>query len=264
MKEKIYLALPLATGALGFLSRWAELRLGFDGATGLATGHIVSTLLPLYLAAAAVLYLAAAWRRGGGKEGLSAGFETPQGVLPVLLAGVLLTLAGGGLMMARALQGDVVDLLLGALSAVSGCAMFAAVWQWRRETAPGNLLLAPVLQYVVWLLLTYKDYADYPVTARFYTEVLALAALALAAYQAGAFAFGQGSRRMFAFSAAMAVTLGCTALADGVSLPLRLLYGGAVLQVCGLWLCQRLGAAPAAPEDPADSETAEDGGAEQA
>ena len=255
MKKTIFLALPLVTGAVGFLGRAAEIRLGFDSATGLAVGHVISTVLPLYLAAAAILYLVLSWRQPAGRQGLSAGFETPQGPLPVLLAGILLTIAGGGWLMALSLQSSLLDLLLGALSVVSGCAMFAAVKQWRQGEAPGGLLLAPVLLYVAWLLLTYKNYADFPVTARFYVEVLALAALTLAAYQAAAFAYGIGSHRWFRVSAAMAVTLGCTALADSVSLPVLVLYGGAVLQIYGLWFCQRTDA----PET-AESQETEEGG----
>lgn len=236
MNKKFSLILPLLTGAVGFLGRWIQMRVGFDPATGLATGHVIGWLVPVYLAVVCVMYLVLAWRQKEKNLPISTAFTPPEQTLPVFVGGAMLLLAGGAWLAVTALTASSIYLFLGILAVLAGGCLFAAVRIWRQGGAPGNLLLPPVFLYVAWLLITYKAYADYPVTEQFYVEVLALAALALAAYHVAVFAFGLGSGRMFAFAVPLAITLGCTALADALSLPLVLLYAGSVVQIYGFWL----------------------------
>ena len=239
MNKKFSLILPLLTGAVGFLGRWIQMRVGFDPVTGLATGHITGWLVPVYLAVICLMYLALAWGQKEKNLPISTAFTPPEQILPVFVGGAMLLLAGGAWLAVTALTASPIYLFLGVLGVLAGCCLFGAVRTWRQGGAPGNLLLPPVFLYVAWLLITYKAYADYPVTEQFYVEVLALAALALAAYHVAVFAFGLGSGRMFAFALPVAVTLGCTALADSLALPMVLLYAGSVTQLYAFWLCRK-------------------------
>ena len=227
MKKWSLLLPPVLLGLVGAALRLAQVRLVIDPGTGLARSHPLSVLLPIYLLAAAVFFLLRAWPCRGKALRMDQFFQTPtQEVLPLFVCAALLYVVSGvALVVTSTGGGAALPLLLGVFSAGSGLALLAATALWRQNTDVGVFLLAPMIFALVWLLVTYNQYAAWPVTAAFYLQVLAIAAAACAFYQLAAFGYGQGNRRMFRWLAPLAVTLCISALGDSlVALPVRGMY----------------------------------------
>ena len=180
------------------------------------------------------------------KLDLAAGFFVPtQGMLSILVCAGMLMAAGGALLAWDGVQrGDVVSAALGGFAAVAAVCLLLAMSRWRREERCGGLLTMPALLCVVWLLVTYRQYADYPVLEELYIQILAIAAFTYGFYQTAAYDFALGSRRPTRFVLPAAVVLGMTALADDLSLGLICLYVGCTVVLYAFSLLER----PAGPD----------------
>ena len=109
----------------------------------------------------------------------------------------------------------------------------------------GNLLLVPVLLNVMWLLVTYRNHADDPVTERYFLPILAMAALTYAFFQLAALCFSAGRRRRALVFAALALALSIAAELG--------YWAGGILSMGGFLLCAR------GPEEvPEEEEEAEE------
>lgn len=240
MKKTGSLLYPLVLGVVGFALRLLQQGV-FDPSTGLAaTGDFRSIAMAVYLATAGVGLLVVALRQERGvKLGMDDIFAAPtQKMLPMLAIAMLLMGAGGGLTAYNGfLSGDYLHLVLGIFGVLACFSLFYGVTLWRRGGTIGPLLLAPTLLCVVWLLTTYKQYADYPVVETLYVQILAVAAFTYAFYQLAAFGFGQGSRRLLAFILPAAIVLGLTVLADDLPLGLVALDVGCTVVLGGFWAC---------------------------
>ena len=248
MKTTAWRILPAVLGAVGFALRYVQQETAFEPDTLLPVpGAAVSWALGLYLAAAGALLLLRALREPREKRiSLEAGFcPPPQRMLPVLVCAVMLVGAGGALLLYEALPvRDAAALALGGCAVIAAACLFLALVRWRRGESCGGLLTAPALMSVVWLLLTYRQYADYPVLEALYVQILAIAAFTYAFYQTAAYGFGLGSRRTTRFILPASTVLGLTALADDLSLGLMCLYVGCTAVLCAFSLLER----PAAPD----------------
>ena len=240
MRKKSSMLCPAVLGVVGFALRMLQQGV-FDPSTGLAApDDFRSIAMAVYLAAVGIWLLVAALRQERGiKLGIDDGFTVPnQRMLPLLVIAMLLMGIGGGLVAYGGfLSGDLLHLVLGIFGVVACLCLFYGVALWRRGRNWGALLLAPALLCVVWLLTTYKQYADYPVMEALYVQILAVAAFTYAFYQLAAFGFDQGSRRPLTFILPAAMVLGLTVLADDLPLGLRALDTGCTVVLGGFWVC---------------------------
>ncbi len=248
MKTMLRRVLPVVLGAAGFLLRLLQRETAFEADTGLSLPAApASRAMAVYLAAAGALLLFQAVREKREKKlDLAAGFLVPtQGMLSILVCAGMLMAAGGALLAWDGVQrGDVVSAALGGFAAVAAVCLLLAMSRWRREERCGGLLTMPALLCVVWLLVTYRQYADYPVLEELYIQILAIAAFTYGFYQTAAYDFALGSRRPTRFVLPAAVVLGMTALADDLSLGLICLYVGCTVVLYAFSLLER----PAGPD----------------
>ena len=250
---------PVLLGLAGAALRRLEVRRVFEPDTGLALPHPLSVILPLFLAASALLFLALALPRRGRSLAFGACFAPlGQGGLYLLVSPAMLLMAAGGLQTLSA--GGALSMALGAGAAAAGFGLLYAAVQWRRQGNGGAALLLPVLFALGWLLILYQRFAAWPVTARFYVPVLAAALAACAFYQAAAFAFRQGSRRMFRFLTPTAIVLCLAALGDEGDLLGRGMYLACAAALLCFW-AQEKEPAPEEDRPPAPAENA--GGTEE-
>ena len=243
MKMTTRRILPVVLGAVGFFLRLVQQRTAFDPDTGLSVpGAAISWAMGLYLAAVGVFLLIAALREAPEKKmDLAAGFSAPpQKMLPILVCAAMLVAAGGALLLYQGMPTrDLPAMLLGGFAAVSGVCLLLAVGQWRRGGSCGALLTLPALMSVIWLLLTYRQYADYPVLEALYVQILAIAAFTYAFYQVASYCFSLGCRRTTRFVLPASTVLGLTALADDLSLGLICLYVGCTAVLYGFSLLEK-------------------------
>lgn len=184
-------------------------------ADGLPAGGVPYFAL-LVLACAAVFLLRA--RALPGREGVTADFARlfrfdSQLVLSAAVMGSFLLFASAALRLVRGGM-ETLPLLLSALSVLSGGALLYAVVALRRGGGFEPIaLLVPACDLVVRLVVTYRMNAQDSVLLHFYGEILAVAALCLAALYLAAFAFRNGSPRAFSVvsHAAMTLCAGCCA-----------------------------------------------------
>ena len=240
-KKRIMLLLPPLLGLIGAVVRFVQCGVVFEEETGLARPHALSAVLPVYLLAAAVFFAVAAWKSKGKNLSWEEVFcPLSPSLLPLFVCAAMLYVVSGGCLLLSSLGGgEVLPLLLGAMAAVGGGALFFAVRTWRSGGAPGTALLLPMLFAVVWLLITYQDCAANPVVTAFYVQVLAQAAAAYAFYHLAACGFSKGSRCVLRWILPVAVVLSFTALADGVDLPIRGMHLASLLSLLGFWLCEK-------------------------
>ena len=257
--KRLTLFLPLLLGAAGCLLRFLQRRTIFDN-SGLARPHPLSAAMRALLLIAALLFLLAAWRREGKQLTFLHSFALPEGQPPVDLvcAALLFAVAGALLLVENVGGGDLLPLILAALSVLSGLTLLLFLRAWREGTAPGGLLLPPVLLSLLFLLTTYQKFASYPVTEAFYVEVLAQAGMACAFHQIAAHGFSQGRRRPAFFCLPIAIVLALSALPDAENLPQAGIFLAAAAALFAFWRC--LGEyTPPEPEGPEDGTETGDG-----
>ena len=165
-------------------------------------------------AAGAVFFIMA--RKLPERDAVTVGFGRifrfeDQLVLTAGVGGAFLLLASAAL---RIAEGGVagLNLLLAGFLGISGAALLYVLVALRRTgSLEPLLLLVPVCYLVVQLIMTYRVNARDSVLLHFYVEILAIAALCLAALYLAAFAFRSGSPRSFFLAAHMALVLlaGC-------------------------------------------------------
>ena len=150
----------------------------------------------------------------------------------------MLYLAAGALLLVQSVgSGDLIPLILAALSVVAGMSLLLSLRLWRGGRSPGSLLLPPIFLWLILLLTTYQQFASHPVTQTFYVGVLAQAAAVMAFYQIAAHGFGQGRRRPVSWSLPIAITLALAALPDARSLPQAGMYLAAAASLFPFWRC---------------------------
>ncbi len=234
------------TGAVLFILRLVQLRTGFDPDTGLAlpslAGRALWILLLVCFAAEALLCRT---RPKGGKRSWACCFDAPEGAaLGALAAGSFLLMAGGVLLLVRALplQGSVVPAIAGLLGAAGGAGFLLLVKESRSGEAPTVFPLLPAMFFsVLFLLSVYFPEEGNPVLDRYYLPVLAAAMAAYFLYQFSGFFRREGSLRRLQFTGHTAAVTCLAAAADCLGRPERLLVylGYAVIAAVVLLLLRQ-------------------------
>lgn len=242
MKQTLQRFLIPILGAVGFLLRLFQQEI-FEPDTALAApGAPVSYAMALYLAAVGCFLLLRAMKEEKtGKLDLASAFAAPpRQMLPVLVCAVMLIAVGGGFLAYGGVQsGETLRAALGGFAVAAAVCLLCAVARWRRGGRCGGLLVVPALMCVAWLLVTYRQYADYPVLEALYIQILAIAGFTYGFYQVAAYGFSLGSRRATRFILPAATVLGLTALADDLSLGVLCLYVGCTAVLYAFSLLER-------------------------
>ena len=242
MKNQLQRLLPAVLGLLGFLLRLLQQSV-FEPETGLArSGAPISTAMALYLAAVGILlFLLAIREKKERKLTLEAGFQAPpqRMLLPLVCAAMLIAAGGVFLAYSGVQSARFTEMVLGGGAVVAAVCLLLGIMRWRRGDSCGGYLTVPALLCVIWLLVTYREYADYPVLEALYVQILAIAAFTYGFYQVAAYGFALGSRRTTRFILPAATVLGLTALADDLSLGLICLYVGCTVVLYGFSLLER-------------------------
>lgn len=247
--KKIMLLLPLLLGAAGGMLRFFQRRTVF-GPDGLVRPHPLSLLMLLWLAAAALFFLLTSWQKQGKQLTFFHSFALPEGQPPfdLVCGGLLFVVSGAMLLVENVGGGELVPLIAAALSVFSGLTLLLFLRAWRGGTAPGALLLPPVLLALL-LLTTYQRYASHPVTEAYYVEVLSQAGMACAFHQVAAHGFWQGRRRPLLWCVPTAMVLALCALPDAASLPQVGILLAAAASLFAFWRCCGTYEPPEAEED---------------
>lgn len=242
MTKSNWLTFALFAAAASALRVWQNLT-GFEDSGLAVRGNLPGLLLPAVLAAAAV-YLAAAARKLPSQRGGNAGMEdcfAPEGTatLACAVAGAFLVLLGAA--MAVMSEGGSLSLLLLAIfAAAASVSVLYVVSALRRGGAvQGVALLVPPCALIAYLVFLYRADASDPVFARIYIELLAVMALMLSTIERAAFAFRNGSPRVYRLAAAMAALLLLVAAAEGRSLAALLFFSGCALTELGFLAAAR-------------------------
>lgn len=219
--------------------RFAQMRSGFDPATGLAVPSAPGTALLILLALCAAAELFWGLRLPREEASFTGHFASPgnKAAATAAVGGMLLT-AGGLVMLLTAIPArDLTGAVTGLLSLVSGAGMVVLVQQARSENPLGVTSVLPAMFLGVFLVLdVYLPSSSDPVLARFYIPLLAAAGIACAFSQLASLLRGEGSVRAFVFWGEMTVLLCLTALADGGRERALIFGGAAVLLTVFLYL----------------------------
>ena len=238
MNHVLIILLSLAVGAVGYFLHAFHLRAAFDPVTLLPLGGSASWLMTLYLAAAVILCLAWGLPGRGRRVSEIQGFDVPQGpALYLVTAGGFLTMLSGAFscveIFRQGMGGQLIALGLGLLAVLSGCAVVGDLVLRRRGQENKQIMMGPVLFYVLWLLTTYRTYAAYPVTSYYFIQILAVAALVYAFYLVSGWRCCGEAHAAARVALPLAVILCCTALADPLGWPERGLYAGSAVTLLG-------------------------------
>ena len=137
-----------------------------------------------------------------------------------------------------------VTLLTPLAVAAALCLLYAVFALYRGAAVQGVALLVPVCALAVYLILLYRADAFDPVLARTCVELLAVAALTFSALERAAFAFRNGSPRVFLPACAMSVVLALCAAAEGGGFARLALFLGGALVEAGFLLAAEFGDDP--------------------
>lgn len=225
----------VAAGALLAFLRLAQVRGGFDPATGLALpsvpGAVLTVCLAFCLIAEPLLQRGASAARVRLADAL-APVEGPA--LPVLICAAMLFLAGGFALAAAGLiqsgRYALVQSIAGILGAASGGGLLLLIRALRREGKPAVNVAAllPSLFFTVFLVLAvYLPAATDPVLARYWLRVLAAALMAFAFSRLAGLVQGEATPRGFLIAANYGVIACLAVLGDRFSsaaLALKALY----------------------------------------
>jgi len=240
-KNRLIFAAFLAAAAL---LRCFQMLTGFDAAGLPEPSGLPGLLLPVVLLAAAVFFFLAARQLPGRRlltDEMRSYFRFPD--MPAVLcsvAGSFAVLAGGALTLLRS-GGTAMILLLGVFACAAAlCVLLSVFSLYRGENPQGVLLLVPVCALAVYLVFLYRVDAANPILAEIYIEILAVAALTYSSLERAAFAFRNGSPRVFLWSSAMAAILSACAAAELRSLAASLIFLGFALVEAGFLLAADL------------------------
>lgn len=243
-------------GLLLLALRWAQLKSGFDPATGLARQSAPGIILAGAILLLAAAELALCFLLSGDKRSYSCCFQpVERRTFPLLAAGSLLLVAGCVLLAVSDLPGAGRGALKIAAAAV-GIAAAAGLLLFARQTGNGEERTFPLLPAMVFsvllLLVVYLPQDSNPVLAQYYLPVLAAALTACAFYQLAGFACREARLRWFVLFGDLAVPLCLAALADSVRNPGQaLIFAGCALVLTVFLLLRRAEPLPEKGREPA-------------
>ena len=236
--------LPALFAVPAVLLRVVQNRSGFDGAGLAVSGSVPGVALCVLLAAAAAYFIFAARAlptRQSRRLTLPEAFdfaEDPLAAAIVATGALLLLLAGAAAALG---YGSLRTALPAPLAIASAPCLLYAVFGLRRGgTVRAAALLVPVCALAVYLVLLYRADASNPVLAQIYVEILAVAALTCTALELAAYAFCDGSARMWQSAASLSALLSLTAAADGGSVARTAFFIGSAFVTLGFLTAAKL------------------------
>jgi len=257
-----------AAGAIGAFCRWLQNQLAFDE-TGLSAASAWNYIVPLVLIAAAVCFycIVARYKRSGLEmttdfygtfDGSTRLFVPLAWVIgAAMVFGALILIATGA-----ADANAVLYRVLAALGVISGLAFGATAMAARRRYQPGlvcALATAPVLQFCLWLITSYKVNSTNPTVWVYAVEILAIAAALLAFYYFAGYPYGRCKPYSSLYFSMLGAFLCIVALADDRNSGLQLMLVSAVcMQLFWAWMitAHRHAPLPSAGETAPAEETA--------
>jgi hypothetical protein len=253
-----------ACGAVGAFCRWLQNQLAFDEA-GLSTDSAWNLIVPLLLIAVAVgIYFAADKFRHRGLVFSSDFYDTFTGSTKFFapsawVIGVIMIVAGLAVFSGENDAANaVLYRVLGGLAILSGLFFPLTASASRKRYAPGLPCLystLPVLQFCLWLIISYKSNSTNPTVWAYAVEILALAAALLAFYYFAGFPYGRAKPANSLYFAMLGSFLCIVTMADDRSFGLQLMFVAAIcMQLFWAWAIVTHMHAPAAQEEPADSD----------
>lgn len=240
---------PVGFGLLFFALRAAQLRSGFDSATGLALPSAAGTALAVCLVLAAAVEVLLSLRLSKEKLPFRRRFAPAEEIKALLVMGGMLLALGGALLAARAVTGGGIALgAAGVLGVAAGVGAVLFTQQIGHKVELSVMPLLPAIFFGVFLVLSeYLPKADNPVLAQYYIPVLASALTAYAFSALAGCVQGETSPRWFTPVAELAAALCLAAIADSVGpfspglggIGRALVYGGCALLLGTFLLLQR-------------------------
>ena len=235
MRKKDWMLFAALCAAAAGL-RAVQMKTGFDeeglGIRGAPAGWLLLAVLLF-----AAVWLVLAGRRlpsRGEQETVQKGGFRFQGPATACAVAGSFALILGSLLSALGAGGSLLLMLLAAFGAVSGvCLLYAVFSLYRNGMVQGIALLAPVCYLAVYLIFLYREDASDPVLARICIEILAVAALTFSAMERSAFAYSNGSPRVYLPAGAIAVILSLCAAAEFQGLSSMLMFIGLALVEIG-------------------------------
>ena len=259
-------SLPLlsaAGGVVAYALRLAQIRIGFEAATGLPIpGSPATVRLVVFCAASCLVLAGLSILFLPGDRSPVFPFSTDSQLLltPVVAGGLLLALAGGadiiegmssGSLLARIRGSSLVSaailrssglgvqvqILSGILTLAAAFALLLSAAACRGNSGTGVSLLMVPVSLMVRLVVIYRMDSVNPILEDYAPDLIALALLSLGFYSLSSFAFQSGSLRWFAFYTCTAELFCLCSLAnEGRYLSVPLIYLGASLALAGFLL----------------------------
>ena len=230
MKRSKWLILARVAAAAAGLRAWQAVT-GFEGSGLPVRGNLPGVLLPILLTLAVLYFLFAARglpsRKDRGELEDCFRFQNMPAVF-CAVSGAFLVMAGAAL--AAVSHMALLLLLLSVFGVAAAVSVLATVFAlYRGSETSGVALLVPVWALIVYLIVLYRAEATDPVIARVYVNILAVAALTFSALERAAFAFRDGSPRVWLPACAMAAILSLAAAAERRGLASALFFIGCAL-----------------------------------
>ncbi len=219
-------------GLLMAFLRAAQVRTGFDPATGLAVSSVPGVILPVCMVFCLIAEPLLQRRTSKAHIRLAAALSPiGGGALAALVCGAMGLMAGGGLTaMAYLLwsqRSGLVQILAGLLAVATGAGLLLLLRALRRGgDAPVSVIpLLPSLFFTVFLVLAvYLPTATDPVLARCWLKILAASLLAFGFSQLAGLAQGESTPRSFLVTANWAAVSCIAVLGDDLPIPVKALY----------------------------------------
>ena len=252
-----------AAGAIGAFCRWLQNQLAFDK-SGLSVPSFWNYIVPLVILAAAICFYSfvAKYKRSGLV--MSTDFydtfnsSNPLFIPAAWIIGILMII---GAMILIATCADnlstVLYRILAGLGLLSGISFGLTAVGARRKYEPGLVCVfvtAPIIQFCLWLIASYKQNSTNPTVWVYAVEILAIAAALLAFYYFAGYPYGRAKPYNSLYLAMLGAFLGIVALADDRNFGLQLMLVSAISMQL-LWACMIVShrRKPAEPEP--DSKT---------
>ena len=225
----------LLAGASGYYLRLTELRVVFDGQTGIPHRGAVTTIMLIALTLAFLIIIAVFASRAVSSNTSPRGFENAFGTEP--LAYPLIFFIIGLLWIAttviyfRSISGagtipmsEVIFSILSVLSAISESLYAVEVYQDPRRRSKLVLSIVPTMFMCFWLILLYKRNASNPILLSYCYQCLAIISATLGFYFTSGFVYNRPApgKTIFAFFAAIYFCF--VTLADNHVMPIKIIF----------------------------------------
>ncbi len=223
--------ITVVAGVFGAFLRWLQLLNAFEADTGLPiTGAATSTVLAVYIAVAAGVFLAITLLVRSRCSGASAAFDAFRSSSAVpgaicKICGICMIAVCGALMFKSGSQRyPVLERLFAASGILAGAVTAFGLDPKSKSRSVRLTSLLPAVFCCMWVILCYKNNAEDPVVWSYAVELLAIAAVTVGAYEAAACFYGRMSRSKALFFTQAAAFLCITGFTDGRGALMQVLF----------------------------------------